>query len=643
MGIIMEGNWFACLKNGLVRTMPEDHLALHDGAGQGGWRLGNLRPFILRHWRMGLAGAGLILLAALLAFPQPLILRYIVDDVILARRIGLLVGAVILLALIAVAGKCAAMLQDFHFTRFEQQVMLDIQQELFDRTLRFPKAFFDENQTGYLMSRLSSDVQDVRWFFSSTIVHIAGNALRCAGGIALLFYLEWRLALGVLLILPAILLGIRYFSEKIRVLGHHGMERQAAFSRDFQESLASVPLIKAFSSEGPTARRLTERLRDAFSILLEQSAVSSVATLAIEAIPGIARGAVLVVGAVWVIRGEWSLGSLLAFQAYLGYVFGPAQFLATANLQMQKALAALDRVAALFDILPEANSEAGEQVTKLAGEIELKHITFSYDGGEPVLRDISVRIHPGEHWAIIGQSGVGKTTLLSLILCLYRPTGGEVYFDGKPAASYAVGSLRERIGFVFQRPSLLSGTIMENLCYGNPDAHEEQVIRAARAARIHEFITGLPLGYDTLIGENGVNLSEGQRQRLSIARALVREPDILVLDEPTSSVDALTEDSILSALPVLYRQRTIIVVTDRPATLQEADRILLLDAQGRATVGTHESLFAGNDYYRSLIICGGVPTGSDSAESLAAAGAAGARGRHSGTPRGTMRHEGMGR
>jgi len=621
----MEGNWFACLKKGLVRTLPEDRLACHEGGREGRWRLGNLQPFILRHWRSGLAGAGLILLASLLGFPQPLILRYIVDDVILAHRMGLLVGAVILLAMIAAAGRCAAMLQDFHFTRFEQEVILDIQQELFDRTLRFPKAFFDENQTGYLMARLSSDVQDVRWFFSSTIVHIAGNALRCAGGIALLFYLEWRLALGVLLILPVILLGIRYFSRKIRILGHHGMERQAAFARDFQESLASVPLIKAFSSEDRTAGRLTERLRDAFRILLEQSAVSSLATLAVETMPGIARCAVLLVGAVWVIRGEWSLGSLLAFQAYLGYVFGPAQFLATANMQMQKALAALERVGALFDILPEENIGKGERVRKLHGEIDLMHVSFSYDGRDPVLRDICVQIRPGEHLAITGQSGAGKTTLLSLILCLYRPTAGEVCFDGKPADSYEVRSLRERIGFVSQRPYLVSGTIMENLRYGNPIAREEQVIRAARAARIHEFIAGLPSGYDTRIGENGVNLSEGQRQRLSIARALVRDPDILVLDEPTSAVDALTEDSILSGLPVLCRQKTVIVVTDRPATLKDADRILLLDEHGRAFVGTHGSLFACNEYYRSLVACNGIPAGPGPSLSLAAARAAGMR------------------
>jgi ABC-type multidrug transport system fused ATPase/permease subunit len=592
--------WFEYLKRGFARQLPKDRIAGQAGYATARANLQNLRPFLARHWRKGVIGGLLILCTSLLGFPQPLLNRALIDDAIMGGRLDLL--AVIVLAMIAIKaiGMLVGPLQRFYFARYEREVILDIQHDLLDRTLRFPKSFFDDEETGYLMSRLSSDVMGLRWFFSRTIISIASNLLQFAGGVAFLFYLEWRLAIAALVVIPGLMLTVRYFSRKIRVLSHQSMERQANVSRRMQESLSSASLIKAFASEEREVGRVMGELQEAFDISLEQTAVGSVAGLALGGFSDIAKLIVLVVGAYLVITGDWTLGSLLAFQSYVGYVYGPAQFLANVNLQLQGALAALERVSALYDIVPEETG-IGLAVERLSGDVELRDVSFSYNEKQPVLQDVSCRIRSGEHVAIVGPSGVGKTTLVSLLLRFYKPTAGEIWFDGQPASDYEVCALRRRIGYVSQSTLLLSGTIMENLRYGNPDASEEEVVHAARVAGIHDFIAGLTEGYESPVGEKGVNLSEGQKQRLAIARALIKAPDILVLDEPTSSLDSIVEKSIFDALPALVRDKTLFVVAHRLSTIQNSDCILLLNENRLIGVGTHRELLDGNNFYRSLV------------------------------------------
>ncbi len=593
-------DWLEYLKKGLSRPLPDDRLAQRGGYLSARASLRNLVPFMARRWRIALLGSFLLLLGSGASFLQPLIIRYIVDDVILAGNLSLLLGGLLLLAGVKGVGVLSTLFQRFSFARFEQEMLLDIQHDLFHRTLHFPKSFFDHQEVGYLMSRLSPDVAGLRWFFSNTVVSILGNLLRFVGGVAFLVYLEWRLALAALIALPALAVSVRFFARKVRALSHQTMERQAHISRQLQESLSAIPLIKAFVSEDHEVERMTQNLREAAQLSLESTAVSSAAGLSIGAVNDLANLLVLAVGAYLVVRGQWTLGSLLAFQSYLSYVYGPAQYLANANLELQNALAALERVSALFDIMPEETG-AGLPIERLRGEIEFRNVSFSYDAEHPVLQNVSCHIRPGEHVAIVGPSGVGKTTLVSLILRFYRPTAGEIWFDGRPASEYELTSLRRRIGYVPQGPVLFSGTVLENLRYGNPDASEEQVIQAARIAGIHDFIVSLPEGYHTLVGERGVNFSEGQRQRIAIARALIKDPDILVLDEPTSALDSLVERSILDELPAVVRDKTLFIVAHRLSTVQNADRILVFQENRLVATGTHQFLVENHDFYRQLV------------------------------------------
>ena len=595
-------SWFAYLRGAWARKMPADKIG---GSARDKRKvrdaLKNLLPILGRHWKKGALGAALILLTSLLAFPGPMITRFLIDRVILGRQLQLLLGAILILVAIKVAGILFGILQEYYFTRFEQEVLLEIQQTLFDRVLRLPKAFFDGKETGYLMSRLLGDVGGVRWFFSSTIVHILTQSIRFVGGAVFLVYLNWRLALAVLVVLPLMFAAVRFFGSRMRVLSHHGMERRADVYQSVQESLSQTSLIKAFAAEKRTLDSLTAKLRAALQLGMEQNVFGSLANLAIGFGPDLAHLIVLAGGAILIIRGEWSVGSLLAFQSYVGFVYGPAQFLATANFQLQGAMASLERISALFDVVPEEGEESGEKVKRLRGEIEFREVGFSYNGKETVLDGVSFKVQAGEHVAIVGPSGVGKTTLVSLLLQFYRPQKGEIRVDGRPAGEYKLRSLRRRIGYVPQSPTLLSGTIADNLRYGDPEASEAEVEAAARTAGIHDFIAALPEGYGSPVGERGVNFSEGQKQRLAIARALVKDPDIVILDEPTAALDSRTEASIFASLPEIVRGKTLFIVAHRLSTIRQADRILCFNDKGLVGDGRHEDLKLNCPYYQELL------------------------------------------
>jgi subfamily B ATP-binding cassette protein MsbA len=603
--------WIEYLKSGLARKAPEDRISGGKTCAGIGENLRRHLPFFRRHWKKGALGAGFILINALMAFPMPLVSRFVIDDVILGKQLSLLPWVLLLMAAIALFSRAMGLFQNWFFLRYSQELTLDIQKQVLEHSFSLPKSFFDKNQTGYLLARMTGDIGGVTWFLSGSLVGILTNVLYFIGGIVLLFWLEWRLALAALAAVPVFLIVLRRFSNRMHALNHAGNEENARYMSRFQETLSSIPLVKAFAAEEKAVGGIMNGLRQVFRLSAERSVVSSVTGLALSSTPSLVNFAVFALGAYWVITGQWTLGSLFAFQAYLGYVFSPAQSLTSTGLQMQNIRASLERLTALLDVVPEENAEKGEKVEALEGGIEFRNVSFEYDPKYPVLSEVSFRVSPGEHIAVVGPSGVGKTTLLSLLLRFYNPTRGEILYDGKPAANYDVRSLRQRIGYVSQSPILLSGTTMENLRYGNAEATEKEIIHAARVAGIHEFIMGLPGGYESEVGEKGVNLSDGQKQRLAIARALVKDPDILVLDEPTAALDGITEKTLLETLPAETRGKTLFIVAHRLSTVIDSDRILVLNESRLVAEGTHGELLSTNDYYRELVASQLIPDGKD--------------------------------
>ncbi|MEO0129977.1 MAG: ABC transporter ATP-binding protein [candidate division WOR-3 bacterium] len=550
------------------------------------------------YWHKGLFAFFFMLLSVGLQLPMPFLTRFIIDKVIVLRNFQLLnvIGFVIIGVLSVQAS--SSFLEQFLLTTFRGRVLFDIRVKLFEHIQRLSLSFFHKKETGYLMSRLSDDVNAVQGLLADTLVSAGQNILTFIAGIICTLYIHPKLALICFLILPFYLLSLMVFNKRVRSMSYEVRERYALLNKDLQELLSGISVIKAFTGEKRATIKMVKKISEAIRKEVRLDITATIASISSALISAAGPIVLIWYGCAEIMRGNLTVGSLIAFNSFIGYLFGPTRNLYNLNLNVQRSLAAVERIFEMLDLEPER--EGKKEIEIKEGKVIFDNVSFSYNGTEEVLKDISFAVKPGEIVAIVGRSGVGKTTLVSLIPRFFEPLKGRILIDGEDIRDVRLKSLRGQIGICSQDVFLFSDTIRENIRFGNPEAKDGAIENAARLAYADEFIKNLPEGYDTKLGERGVNLSGGERQRIAIARALIKNPKILILDEATSQLDSESEAMIQSALKNLLKNRTTFIIAHRLSTIQNVDKILVLDKGEIVSIGKHEELYNTCAVYKNL-------------------------------------------
>jgi ATP-binding cassette subfamily B multidrug efflux pump len=513
-----------------------------------------------------------------------------------------LIPGVIAVLIFAVLRGVFAFLQAFWAEKNSQAVAYDLRNDLYSKIQRLSFSYHDRNQTGQLMVRATDDVEKVRLFIGQGLLQLVGALLLLTGTLVLLFATNVTLAWTAIPILPIAMVIFAVFGSRAQPMFKELQIRLSGLNTLLQENLAGIKVIKAFTRE----KQQQAKFRSAADGLLGQAI--SVARLftflfpVIFLIANLGQAAILYVGGKQIIAGALSLGVWQEFSLYLLYLFFPIAQLSFIIAQFGQAAASADRI---FEIL-DARSDIVDkpdaiELPVVQGEVAFENVTFRYfGGGQPVLKDVSFEAHPGQRIALLGATGSGKSTIINLLPRFYDPSQGRITVDGHDLRDLKLDSLRKQIGIVLQETTLFSGTIRENIAFGRPDANDEDIVAAAKAAQAHEFILSFPDGYDTHVGERGITLSGGQKQRMAIARALLLNPRILILDDSTSSVDLTTEALIQAALDHLMQGRTSFVIAQRISTVMTADKILVLDKGEVVAQGKHADLMENEPIYAEI-------------------------------------------
>jgi ATP-binding cassette subfamily B multidrug efflux pump len=533
----------------------------------------------------------------------PQFVRLLIDRGITGKQWNWIVWSAAGLLGMALVRGVFTFLQGYLSEKAGQGVAFDLRNTIFERLQSLSFSYHDRQQTGQLMTRVTSDVENVRNFAGQGFLTLISAGITLVGTAIVLFSVEWRLALVSLAIVPLILLLLGYFVARIIPLFRVIQRKLGNLNTILQENLAGVQVVKAFAREPYELRRYRSANEELLSENLRVIRSISTAFPAIFFVANLGTLAVIWMGGESVIGGRISLGTLVAFSTYLAFLFGPVFQLGFISALLSRAGASATRVFEILDAANEVEDRPGaDELREVEGRVTFDHVSFRYVGQErKVLDDVSFDVAPGETIAVLGTTGSGKSTVINLIPRFYDVTGGAVRIDGHDVREVTIESLRRHIGIVLQEATLFGGTIRENIAYGRPDATIEEIEDAARVAQAHEFIVSFPQGYDSVVGERGVTLSGGQRQRVSIARTLLVDPKILILDDATSSVDAETEYQMQAALLNLMQGRTSFVIAQRISTVRLADRVLLLDGGRIVAQGAHDQLLCDSPLYGQIV------------------------------------------
>ena len=524
-----------------------------------------------------------------------------VSEAIGNKDFGLLNGMALLALVIYFFRGIAAYGQGYLMNFVGYRVVTDLRLQVYRHMQDLSFDFYAKWRTGELLSRLLSDIQNIQSSIVNTITEMTPNILTLFGVLGYLFYLNWRLTLLTIIVIPILGMLINYFGNQMRKVSNQAQSKVADVSSILQEKVSGIRVVKSFAMEKHEVEKFRLENENNFWILMKQAQIYATQTPLLSFIQMGAILALIWYGGLEVVAGRLSAANLIAFFTGIALMADPVSRLGSISTSIQLALASAERIFEVIDIKPTVVEKPNaKHLDNISGSVEFKNVSFHYENNSDVINGISFAVNSGEIVAIVGKSGSGKSTMVNLIPRFYDVTGGQILIDGNDIRDLKIADLRQFMGIVPQETILFSGSIKDNISYAKIDATQEELEKVAKMANAHDFIMALPEKYDTLVGERGVRLSGGEKQRLAIARALLRDPKILVFDEATSSLDTESEHLVQDAIDRLLHNRTTFVIAHRLSTVQHANKILVLDSGKIVETGTHSELLAHNGIYKKL-------------------------------------------